>query len=243
MLGASDHDGFADRTEAGRRLADRLSRFRNQQPVVLALPRGGVPVAYEVARALASPLDLVLVRKIGAPHQPELAIGAVVDGERPELVVNRDLMEACGIPASYLESERRRQIEEIERRRERYLAGRRRVPVEGRTAILVDDGIATGATMEAALRATRRGRPRRLVLAVPVAAPDTIERLRPGVDEVVCLLMPAALGAIGSFYRDFRQLDDQEVVRLLERAAQWTSASTRTPARSGGDDLDQERGS
>ena len=214
--------GFADRTEAGRRLAEALQPFQDQQPVVLALPRGGVPVAYEVAKALRAPLDLVLVRKIGAPFQPELAIGAVVDGERPELVVNRDVVDEYRIPESYLESERRRQLEEIERRRQLYLAGRARAQVRDRTAIVIDDGIATGATMEAALLATRRADPRRLVLAAPVAPPDTLERLRPKVDEVVCLMVPDFLGAIGSFYRDFRQLDDNEVIALLQQAARWT---------------------
>jgi putative phosphoribosyl transferase len=226
MLDIFEHDGFADRAEAGRRLAAELRRFKDERPVVLALPRGGVPVAYEVAKALAAPLDLVLVRKIGAPFQPELAIGAVVDGERPEMVINRDLIEDCRIPDSYLENERARQLAEIERRRRLYLAGRSRVPVRDRTAIVIDDGIATGATMEAALHATRNAGPRRLVLAVPVAPPDTIERLRPEVDEVVCLIMPAFLGAIGSFYRDFRQLDDDEVIQLLEDAAQWVAAPT-----------------
>ena len=226
MLDIFKHDVFADRAEAGRRLAEALRRFKDQRPVVLALPRGGVPVAYEVAKALAAPLDLVLVRKIGAPFQPELAIGAVVDGARPELVINRDLVEDCGVPESYLEKERERQLGEIERRRQLYLAKRPRAPVADRTAIVIDDGIATGATMEAALRATRKARPRRLVLAVPVAPPDTIERLRPEVDEVVCLMMPAFLGAIGSFYRDFRQLEDDEVVRLLEQAAQWAETSS-----------------
>jgi putative phosphoribosyl transferase len=214
-------DGFADRSEAGRRLAEALQTFQDQRPVVLALPRGGVPVAYEVAKALRAPLDLVLVRKSGAPFHPELAIGAVVDGERPELVVNQDVVDEYRIPEGYLESERRRQLEEIERRRQLYLAGRPRAQVRERTAIVIDDGIATGATMEAALRATRRADPARLVLAVPVAPPDTLERLRPEVDEVVCLMVPNFLGAIGSFYRDFRQLDDDEVIALLQRAAGW----------------------
>jgi putative phosphoribosyl transferase len=230
------HDVFADRAEAGRRLAEELRRFKPEHPVVLALPRGGVPVAYEVAKALAAPLDLVLVRKIGAPFQPELAIGAVVDGERPELVINRDLIEDCRIPQSYLDKERERQLAEIERRRQLYLGDRPRTPVQDRTAIVIDDGIATGATMEAALHATRNAGPRRLVLAVPVAPPDTIERLRPEVDEVVCLMMPAFLGAIGSFYRDFRQLDDDEVIQLLEEAARW--AATPTP---GEPEADPER--
>jgi putative phosphoribosyl transferase len=225
MFDISEHDVFPDRTEAGRRLAAQLRHLKDQQPVVLALPRGGVPVAYEVARVLEAPFDLVLVRKIGAPFQPELAIGAVVDGERPELVLNRDLISDYRIPDSYVEGERRRQLAEIERRRHLYLAGRARVPVRDRTAIVIDDGIATGATMEAALRATRRAGPRRLVLAVPVAPPDTIERLRPQVDEVVCLLVPAFLGAIGAFYRDFRQLRDEDVIGLLQQAPQWIDRS------------------
>jgi putative phosphoribosyl transferase len=226
MFDIFERDRFSDRAEAGRRLAEPLQRFKDEHPVVLALPRGGVPVAYEVAKALEAPLDLVLVRKIGAPFQPELAIGAVVDGERPELVINRDVVDEYRIPESYLESERQRQLEEIERRRQLYLAGRRRAPVRDRTAIVIDDGIATGATMEAALHATRRAGPKRLVLAVPVAPPDTLERLRPEVDEVVCLMVPAFLGAIGSFYRDFRQLDDDEVIELLQQAAQWADAKT-----------------
>ena len=221
MFGLFAQHGFAGRTEAGRRLAEALQSFQDQQPVVLALPRGGVPVAYEVAKALRAPLDLVLVRKIGAPFQPELAIGAVVDGERPELVVNRDVVDEYRIPESYLESERLRQLGEIERRRQLYFAGRPRAQVRDRTAIVIDDGIATGATMEAALLATRRADPRRLVLAAPVAPPDTLERLRPQVDEVVCLMVPDFLGAIGSFYRDFRQLDDHEVIALLQQAARW----------------------
>jgi putative phosphoribosyl transferase len=238
MWDTFEREMLADRTEAGRRLAERLRQFKDERPVVLALPRGGVPVAYEVAKALEAPLDLVLVRKIGAPFQPELAIGAVVDGERPELVVNRGMVEECGVPDSYLEKERQRQLAEIERRRQLYFAGRPRAEVKDRTAIVIDDGMATGATMEAALHATRRAGPRRLVLAVPVAPPDTIERLRSEVDEVVCLMMPAYLGAIGSFYRDFHQLDDAEVIRLLEAAARWIDPSG-SPGRKRGPDRAQ----
>jgi putative phosphoribosyl transferase len=209
---------FSNRIEAGRRLAAELGRFKDEHPVVLALPRGGVPVGVEIARALNAPLDLVLVRKIGAPFQPELAIGAVVDGSRPETVINREIVEAFEIPESYLSEESARQLAEIERRRQRYLAGRERAEIAGHTAIVVDDGIATGATMLAALHATRRAGPKRLVLAVPVAPPDTIERLRAEVDEVVCLEMPRFFGAIGAFYRDFHQLGDDDVIRLLEEA-------------------------
>jgi len=210
---------FADRAEAGRRLAERLARFKTDRPLVLALPRGGVPVGFEVARVLDAPLGLVLVRKIGAPFQPELAIGAVVGGDQAETVLNRDLVADLQIAEGYVERERARQLEEIERRRRLYAVGRPRIELRDRTAIVVDDGIATGATMEAALHAVRRAGPRRLVLAVPVAPAETIERLRPQVDEIECLVTPGDLGAIGMFYADFRQLSDDEVVALLERAA------------------------
>jgi putative phosphoribosyl transferase len=172
-----------------------------------------------VARALKAPLDLILVRKIGAPDQPELALGAVVDGDRPETVINRDVVEELQVPESYIERAVAKQLAEIERRRRLYRAGRPEVEVRDHTAIVVDDGIATGATMEAALLATRRAGPRRLVLAAPVAPLDTLERLRPHVDEIECLVTPDYLGAIGMFYADFRQLSDEEVVSLLERAA------------------------
>jgi putative phosphoribosyl transferase len=221
---------FADRSEAGRRLAERLLRFKNERPVVLALPRGGVPVGFEVAQALDAPLDLVLVRKIGAPFRPELAVGAVVDGGRPETVVNEDLVVERQIPEGYIAEESARQLEEIERRRELYLAGRARAPVEGRTAIVVDDGIATGATMEAALHATRRANPKRLLLATPVAPPDTIARLRSQTDEVVCLATPRLFAAIGAFYQDFQQLSDEEVVDLLRRATRSEKEPIATPS-------------
>jgi putative phosphoribosyl transferase len=209
---------FADRSEAGRVLAQRLLGFKDQRPLILALPRGGVPVGFEVARMLAAPLDLVLVRKIGAPFQPELAIGAVVDGARAETVLNQEMVREFQIPESYLAEESARQLAEIERRRKLYLGGWARAPIEDRTAIVVDDGIATGATMEAALRAIRRANPKRLVLAVPVAPPDTIERLRRQADEVVCLATPRLFHAIGTFYEDFRQMTDEQVVELLRKA-------------------------
>jgi putative phosphoribosyl transferase len=221
---------FADRSEAGRALARRLVRFKAERPVVLALPRGGVPVGFEVAQALDAPLDLVLVRKIGAPFQPELAIGAVVDGGRFETVLNEEMVREFQIPKNYIAEQSARELEEIERRRQLYLAERTRAPVEACTAIVVDDGIATGATMEAALHATRRADPKRLVLATPVAPSDTIERLRAQADEVVCLATPRLFDAIGSFYDDFRQLSDEEVVDLLRRATHF--AAERTAARS-----------
>jgi putative phosphoribosyl transferase len=210
---------FADRQDAGSQLAARLLRFKDQRPVVLALPRGGVPVAFEVATVLAAPLDLVLVRKIGVPFQPELAVAAVVDGEHPQTVVNQVVVDLVQLPEDYLKDESARQLEEIERRRRLYLAGRPRVDVAGCTAIVIDDGIATGATVRAALLAIRRGRPERLVLAVPVAPRITIEALQADVDEVVCLDAPLDFAAISQFYGDFHQVTDAEVIELLKRAA------------------------
>ena len=210
---------FLDREDAGRRLGAELLRFKNQQPCVLALPRGGVPVGLEVARALSAPLDLVIVRKIGAPMQPELAIAAVVDGLHPELVVNRRIVDILGISDEYLEQERAKQMLEIERRRKTYLEGRPRVDVAGRTALIIDDGIATGATIRAALRATRSAKPKRLVLAVPVAPSDTVAALRAEADEVVCLEDYDDFGAISLYYRHFAQVSDDEVRDILARAA------------------------
>ena len=210
---------FADRGDAGRRLADKLLHLKDRQPVVLALPRGGVAVGFEIARALDAPLDLVLVRKIGVPWQPELALGAVTDGVSHETFVDRDLATSLEIPDSYIEAETARQLKEIERRRKSYCEGRPALEAAGRTAIVVDDGIATGATMRVALQAVRRRGPARLVLAVPVAPPDTLAALREGADEAVCLETPIGLGAIGFYYRDFHQMSDAEVTDLLARAS------------------------
>jgi len=210
---------FVDRQDAGRRLAVELLRFAQQRPVVLALPRGGVPVGFEIARELAAPLDVILVRKIGAPGQPELAVGAIVDGERLDKVIDDGLVALLGVPDTYLEAEIAKQIGEIERRRQLYFKGRRPTEVRQRTAIVVDDGIATGATMRAALQAIRRRKPARLVLAVPVAPGQAVAALRSEVDEVVCLVSPDDFLAIGQFYGDFRQVGDEEVIELLDRAA------------------------
>lgn len=220
---------FTDRHQAGRLLAKQLSRLKDQHPVVLALPRGGVPVGYEIARALGAPLDLVLVRKIGAPDQPELAIGAVANGEHPELVTDPQLASWLAVPPDYLEATKGRELQEIERRRKLYFGDHAAVEVRGRPAILVDDGIATGATMRAALRATRRRAPARLVLAVPVASSDTLERLRGEADEVVCLDTPVGFMAVGQFYRQFPQLQDAEVIELLEAARKFAPAEQTRP--------------
>lgn len=206
---------FADRRAAGRALAHVLTSRELAAPVVLALPRGGVAVAAEIARALGAPLDIVLVRKIGVPLQRELAVAAVVDGSRPEVVVNQDVAASAGIDQDYIDTLVNQELEEIERRRKVYLRGRTRVPLEGRTVILVDDGIATGASIRAALRALRRRKPRALILAVPVAPWETIEQLKRMVDEVVCLRTPEPFVAIGIHYVDFHQISDAEVIETL----------------------------
>jgi putative phosphoribosyl transferase len=215
---------FRDRSDAGRQLAAKFGHLRDRHPVVLALPRGGVPVGYEIATALAAPLDIVLVRKIGVPWQPELACGAVTDGGEPEIFIDRHLVDELAISPEYIERETARQIAEMERRRLLYCAGREPIEIAGRIAIVVDDGIATGATMRVALRATRRRNPSRLVLAAPVAAPETLAALRPEADEIVCVETPLGLGAIGFFYRDFHQVGDAEVTEILARAAQQADA-------------------
>jgi len=213
---------FADREAAGRLLASKLAHLKDRQPIVLALPRGGVAVGFEIARALGAPLDIVLVRKIGVPWQPELALGAVTDGGSPETFIDEDLAKVLDIPKSFVPEETARQLEEIERRRASYCEGRPLVDIARRTAIVVDDGIATGATMRVALRAVRRRNPAHLVLAVPVAAPETLRAFRKEANETVCLQTPVMLGAIGFYYRDFHQMSDAEVTDLLARAAEPT---------------------
>lgn len=208
---------FQDRADAGRRLARELLHYKDRDPVVLALPRGGVPVAAEVARALDAPLDLILVRKIGVPTQPELAAGAVVDGAKPIIVRNEDVIRLAGVSEAAFDRICAHELAEIERRRQRYLGHRARAEIAGQVAIVIDDGIATGATMKAALQATRERGPRQLVLAVPVAPPEAVEELRPLVDDLVCLETPGLFGAIGYFYYDFRQLEDDDVERILKR--------------------------
>lgn len=208
---------FIDRCDAGRQLASRLKALNLPEPVVYALPRGGVPLAVEIARALKAPVDLVLVRKIGAPGQPELALAAVVDGEDAQTVVNEAVGVMTGGDAAYLEKARRRELNEIERRRALYFGGRRRVSPAGRTAIVVDDGLATGATAKAALHALKRQGAAKVVLAVPVAPVDTLEEMRAEADVVVCLHTPHRFFGVGAFYGDFHQLTDEETLGLLRQ--------------------------
>ena len=216
---------FTDRSEAGRQLAVRLGHFRAQHPVVLALPRGGVPVGYEVARALDAPLDLVLVRKIGVPDQPELAMGALAEGDPPELVLDHALMAALGVSPAALEATKVQELAELDRRRDAYLGARPRVAIAGRPVIVVDDGLATGATMLAAVRAVRRRAPSRVIVAVPVAAPGSLHRLAGAADETICLGAPPGFHAVGQFYRRFPQLADRDVVDLLARASGFGRAA------------------
>lgn len=209
---------FADRAAAGRLLARRLLPLGLERPVVFALPRGGVPVAVEIASALGAPLDLLLVRKLGAPGQPELALGAVAEGEEGEAVLNPEIVAATGADEAFIAAARARELEEIARRRRRYLAGRAPLDPRGLAAVVVDDGIATGATARAALRALRRRGAARLILAVPVAPPEVVAALREEADEVVCLLEADLPWGVGGHYADFHQLTDQEVTALLAPA-------------------------
>jgi len=216
---------FRDRKDAGERLAALLLHLKDRSPVVLALPRGGVAIGAEIARLIGAPLDIVLVRKIGVPWQTELALGAVADGGAPEVFIDERMAAALAIPLGYVRDETARQLTELERRRAIYCAGRAPVEVGGRAAIVVDDGIATGATMRVALRAVRRRGPAWLVLAAPVAAAETLASLAGEADETVCVEAPKGLGAIGFYYEDFHQMSDDEVTDLLARAA----ASGATP--------------
>jgi predicted phosphoribosyltransferase len=217
-------------------LASALEHYKQQRPVILALPRGGVPVAAEIARSLGAPLDLILVRKIGVPIQPELAMGAVVDGPEPVVVRNEDVISMCAIKDAVFQRVCEKELGEIRRRRKRYLADREPIELRGRVAIVVDDGIATGATTRAALRATRAKRPKKLVLAVGVGATDTLEALRSEADDIVCLERYDTLGAIGYYYADFRQITDEEVLELLARAPREARADQKdavSPAQQG----------
>ena len=210
---------FRDREDAGQRLAKALVAFKGKPCVVLALPRGGVPVAAKVAAALEAPLDLLLVRKIGAPRQPELAIGAVIDGGTPIIVRDQELIRLTGTSAKQFDQLCAREIAEIERRRKFYFGGRPPPSLRGRVAIVIDDGLATGNTMRAALQAARLREPKALVMAIPVAPPGTLESFLGEADQIVCLAMPEPFGSVGQFYQDFTQVSDADVVRLLSESA------------------------
>jgi putative phosphoribosyl transferase len=215
---------FRNREDAGHLLAATLIERRLKAPVVVALPRGGVPVAAVVARALHAPLDLLLVRKIGAPGQPELAVAAIAEGSPPSIVVDAETLGLSGTDHDYVIHEANEQLKEIDRRRRVYLRGRSRIPLVGRTVVLVDDGLATGSTVRAALQALRRQKPLRIVLAVPVAPEDAVQRLRGDVDDMVCLSQPEFFGGVGAHYADFHQVDDAEVIALLDSVQPMASS-------------------
>ncbi|MHA1643420.1 MAG: phosphoribosyltransferase [Candidatus Freyarchaeota archaeon] len=207
---------FRDRVEAGTNLAKELQAYKRENPVVLAIPRGGVVVGYEVARELGAPLDIVIPRKIPSPHNPELGVGAVAqDGT---VIINQQIKEYLNVSDEYIQEEAERQIREIERRMRTYRGDREPVPVKDRVVILVDDGIATGGTMRAAIRSLRKQNPRKIVVAVPVAPPRTIKKIEEEADEVVCLLAYEPFEAVGQFYMDFRQTTDSEVINLLQKS-------------------------
>lgn len=226
---------FSDRGEAGRLLAARLASMKLELPVVYALPRGGVPVALEISRALQAPLDLVMVRKIGAPFNPEVALGAVAEGTVPQTVLNESVRRASGADDAYIERRRTHELAEMERRRTLYLGDRARVDPTGRTAILVDDGLATGATMKAALAVMRQQGAARIVVALPVAPEGALAEIESLVDDVVCLNSSRAFRGVGDFFADFHQLTDEETIGLLRQG--WGEISpqhsTKRPANGG----------
>jgi predicted phosphoribosyltransferase len=209
---------FQDRREAGRVLAEKLRAYADRPDLlVLALPRGGVPVAFEVAEALHAPLDVFLVRKLGLPGQEELAMGAIATGG--VLVLNEDLVEALDIPEGVIREVAREEQRELERRERAFRDDRPAPDVRGRTVILIDDGLATGSTMRAAVAALRKMDPHRIVVAVPVAAPETCDEFRDEVDDIVCAETPEPFYGVGRWYEDFTQTSDEEVRELLARAS------------------------
>jgi putative phosphoribosyl transferase len=229
---------FADRTEAGQRLAERLADLRGQDVVVLGLPRGGVPVAYEVARALGAPLDVIVVRKLGVPYQPELAMGAI--GENGVRVADARVLRACRITPVELEGVEARERAEVDRRAQRFRGDRPRISLAGRTAIVVDDGAATGSTARAACQVARAQGAARVVLALPVASRDAVAALRAEADNVVCLETPSWFYAVGQWYDDFRQTTDAEVLELLSLATEPSAVPDPVPAEADPPSWDEE---
>ncbi len=208
---------FADRTDGGRRLAQRLAKYaRRPNLIVLALPRGGVPVAFEVAQALAAPLDVFVVRKLGVPGHEELAMGAIASGG--VRVINEDVVRALNVSQAVIDASAAREQHELERREAEYRGDRPALDVRGRTIILVDDGLATGATMRAAVGALRKQQPEHLVVGVPVGAADSCREIGQDVDEIVCVETPEPFYSVGAWYRNFSQTSDDEVRRLLNQA-------------------------
>ena len=205
---------FKNREEAAEILAKELLEYRGKKPVVLAVPRGGVVIAYEVAKVLDAPLDLIIPRKIGAPGNPELAIGAVT--EDGTTILNQRLIDELGITKEYIEKEKINQIQEIKRRINVYLGDSLPQELVGKTVILIDDGIATGATIKAAICSIQKQKPAKIVVATPVAPPETFNELKREVDRIICPVVYEPFFAIGQFYEDFSQVSDEEIMRLLK---------------------------
>lgn len=206
---------FENRSDAGKKLVEELKKLNLQAPLILALPRGGVILARELAKFYRTSPDILLVRKMGAPFDKELAIGALVEGHPPQMILNAEMVKVLKLDPHYLESERQAQLKEMHRQDQAYRDGKTRIPVTGKTVVLVDDGIATGASVKAALKAIRNEKPKMLILAVPVAPPEVVAELRPEVDELICLVSPQDFKAVGQYYRDFRQTTDIEVKLML----------------------------
>lgn len=220
-MSISARQHYSDRAEAGRQLASLLTHLRVELPLVLALPRGGVPVAFEIARVLEAPLDLLMVRKLRAPGYPELGLGAIVDGESPQPVFNDDVLDMVRPSPGYVEDEIRDQLQLIAERKRVYRGDRPPPRLQGRCVVLVDDGIATGGTVRAALQALSAVGVRRTVLAVPVAPQSSLDALAPLADELVCPLALRDFHSVGFYFGDFEQTSDDEVVRLLNAARRW----------------------
>jgi len=208
---------FHDRLEAGKKLAEALQKTKRDNPLILALPRGGVEVAAPVAAAFKVPIDVLFVRKLGAEFNPELGVGAIVEGNPPQTFLNDDLVKVLRVTPEFLETEKKKQTEVMKEQQRIFRAGRERPSATGRQVILIDDGIATGATVKAALKGLRNEKPSKLTLAVPVAPPSTVSDLRKDVDEVICLYEPEDFQAVGQFFRRFPRLTDELVVKLLQR--------------------------
>ena len=208
---------FENRKEAGKKLAAELKKLPLSNPLILGLPRGGVVVAKEVADALSAELDVLLVRKLGAPFNSELAVGAIVEGDQKHEFLNQELIRVLKVDDGYLNKERQKQWDEIERRSKLFRTQKPRMKTAGREVVVVDDGIATGASVRAALLALRSQKPAQLILAVPVIAPDILEVIQSEVDRVVALVTPDDFRAVGQYFRDFRQVEDEEVVALLKK--------------------------
>lgn len=209
------HEIFEDRQDAGKRLAAELNKNKRDDVVILALPRGGIEIAQQVSKVLNAPFDCLFVRKLGSEFNPEVGIGAIVEGNPPQTFLNEDLVKVLKITPDFIEQEKKRQLEVMREQEKKFRPNLKRLSLTGKSVIVVDDGVATGATVKAALKGLKSEKPKKLILAVPVAPPSTVAELKKDVDEVVCVLTPTDFQAVGQFYRRFPRLDDEKVIKLL----------------------------